>query len=498
VSYAIDADNNPQVSLQLLQLASGTITGTVKDQNGNGVIGASVSYTSQDGSTTVGATTIAGGAYTISGVPAGIAPGIPYDGTATASGSATAVSVPDPVLVISGATATGNFTLTVPNGNLGGYVTDSTTSAAILGASVTITPTGTGTGTTVTTVTPTTPPLGPSGDGALQNYSKSVIAGSYTVTVAATGYVTQIQNGVVVPSNGFKRANFAMVKFVGQTGSLAGFVSSTSTPTVAIAGATVTVTDPAHNGAVVATGTTTSASGTNYTISGIPVGNYNVTVSAPLYTTSTPASITITSGATTPYSVQLTHVPPIHTINQGTVAFFSTPYNYAGVSLDTLFGPLNTSTTSTPNGTRSDVKYYRPSPFLDYVTVTSLDIRFGYWIKAYETINIPSGLGTLPTGVSVNVPLQSGWNAIGVPSLSAVNVSALTVQPSAGGVPITFDQAASATFSILYATMYGYNGTAYTPVTSGSGAGATHTLQPWQGYWIYAYQPCTLIIPTGN
>jgi len=498
-AYGIDADTNPVVTLQLNKLATATITGTVKDENGNGINGAAVTFTSSDGTAIVTGTTGAGGVYTISNVPATSAPGIQYSGSATVAGSAPVASVPDPVAVISGATATANFTLSVPNGTLGGYVTDATNGGvALTGVSITITPTGTGSPTPLTTNGTSSPPQ-PLGDGKPQNYAGSVAAGSYTVTASKTGYATQTASATV-SSNAFTRSDFALSVFVGQTGTLNGLVTNSSA--VAISGATVTVTTGTANTVVATVKTGAVTAGTqpfNFTVPNLPVGSYNVTVSAPLYVTSSPAAVTITANTTTYLPVTLASQPPIYTIAAGNIVYFSSPYDYSQQSLSTILGPLNTEPSGTaPNG--AQILLYDQAPVFNYVMPTDIALGIGYWIKADQTINIASGLGPRPTGITVSVELQPGWNSIGVPNLSPINVSGISVQPGNAGTILTFDQAASPGESVVYGVLYGYNGSStYTPITSATAqAGGATTLQPWQGYWIYAYQGCTILLPTGN
>jgi hypothetical protein len=182
------------------------------------------------------------------------------------------------------------------------------------------------------------------------------------------------------------------------------------------------------------------------------------------------------------------------------LAFFSTPYDYTGISIDSILGTLYVAG-GTPPGDRSNVEYYRPSPYFGYEIVNALDIRYGYWVSAVSTINIPAGLGVRPTATTISVPLVPGWNSIGVPSLSAVNIASLNVQPATGGTILTFDQASSSAYSLVNGILWGYpgSGTTYTQFSSANSQfGGASALQPWQGYWIYAYLPCTVIVPTGN
>jgi hypothetical protein len=200
----------------------------------------------------------------------------------------------------------------------------------------------------------------------------------------------------------------------------------------------------------------------------------------------------------------LVAAPPIQSFPSGSAGiwyFFSAPYNYSADTMTQLLGPLNTSTTSTPNGPRSHVYYWNPT-LLEYVLDPTpqadyLHLGLGYWLFAFENVSI-TVKGTLPTGQNVPVQLLKGWNAIGVPNLNPIAVSSLVFTNPLGGT-LTFDQAAGPVFNLISPTMFGWNGTSYIGVTSStSGTTLASTMQPWQAYWIYANQPTTVLIPTGN
>jgi hypothetical protein len=81
---------------------------------------------------------------------------------------------------------------------------------------------------------------------------------------------------------------------------------------------------------------------------------------------------------------------------------------------------------------------------------------------------------------------------IGVPSSTAVPAANLGFANPGGGEPLTFAEGIGSTYSLVYGTLYGYNGS----TNSYSAVGASGTLQPWQAYWIYAFVPTTILIPT--
>jgi hypothetical protein len=209
------------------------------------------------------------------------------------------------------------------------------------------------------------------------------------------------------------------------------------------------------------------------------------------------------SPAVTTQDLVLTAVPPVFTFPTGTIQFFSTPYDYSALTMTQLLGPLNTSTTSTPNGTRSHVFYWSPT-LLQYIEdptppADSVKLGLGYWVETFESIPFAQGLGPRPTATTVSISLAPGWNAIGVPSLSPVNVSALTFPNPANNSTLTFAEASGPEGNLVSPVLFGWNGSAYFSVIASSGGTVTPTtMQPWQAYWIFANSSCSVNIPTGN
>ncbi len=235
---------------------TGTITGQVTDSStGAAIPGAALSYSG--GSTT----TNSSGNYTLSKV----APGT-YTVTASANGHASRGS---PVTVTSGNTVTLNFQLNpTAAGAITGQVTDSSTGAAISGATVSYS------GGSTTTDS--------SGNYTLSN----VAPGSYTVTAAATNYVSASSTASVTSGNA-TTLNFQLNPAPGNTpGMLQGRVTNISTGG-AVSGATVSFSG----------GSTTTDSSGNYSFSNVAPGTYTVTASHTGFFNVT-HSVTLASGAT--------------------------------------------------------------------------------------------------------------------------------------------------------------------------------------------------------
>jgi len=236
-------------ALQLAPTAPGSITGTVTDNKGNAIAGATVSGA---GETVV---TASNGSYSMSDVPAGT-----VTLTVTANGYA---NVSETVTVNSGAAATAPTIQLVPNdGNVSGTVTNSA-GTPLAGVSVNF-----GGGYTTT--------------DANGNYALNKIpAGTIQLVVAASGYNSQTQN-VTITGGNTTTANFALTAV---SGNVSGTV--TSSAGAAIAGAVVSFSG----------GSTTTNAGGNYVLNNVPAGTIQLSASANGYNGQS-QSVSITGGST--------------------------------------------------------------------------------------------------------------------------------------------------------------------------------------------------------
>ena len=163
-------------------------------------------------------------------------------------------------------------------GSIGGVVTDSVTTAAIAGASVSYTGTK-GNGSTTT-------------DGG-GNYAFSGVApGSYTVTASAGGHTTQTAS-VTVTAGTLSTKNFALVP---TAGSISGTVKDAQT-SAGLVGASVTCT---------CGGSATTGAGGTYSIANVAPGTYSMTFSATGYVSQTIPGVVVTAGHVTTESLSLT------------------------------------------------------------------------------------------------------------------------------------------------------------------------------------------------
>ena len=517
----VSVPSNASATANFRLIPKGTISGTVTDAvTGLPLGGATVTFTSTDGSITLGpVTTGADGKYAFTnvapvvftgGTPANIA----YNGSATLTPTFPSPAGPvqgNPVTVPPGGTAPADFKLGPGAATVSGVVyfdaNDNNTlnngEVGIAGATVVFTPTQFGVAATVTT------------DATGAYATNTLVEGTYTVTATKAGFRDLHPFTLTVgPNTTQSGINVPLIIPPGTLGGLA----ADSFSGVPLAGATIKITDANGNavtplpnsGSATTSGTTTSGPDglpLNYGPLRLLPGTYTVTLNPPNgYSVLSQGSIVVTSDAfkRVDFTAQSGFgVQPLHVFPAG-LNFFSVPYDFAsaGVTTDGLFGPLNTGTFLTnppvynpPTANRSHLFVYRPE-LLQYVVdptppADGLHLGQGYWVylRNGREVNFAA---TPPAASVISVGLRRGWNMIGVPSTTAVNLSRLSFSNPAGTGPITFDQAASSTYRIVSPTLYGYNqgSNAYYPVTSGG------ALQPWQAYWIYAFVDSTVQIPT--
>lgn len=160
--------------------------------------------------------------------------------------------------------------------------------------------------------------------------------------------------------------------------------------------------------------------------------------------------------------------------------FFSLPYDYTGVPLDSLFGY---------GGVHLAV--WQPDLLQYVLTPTApadqIQLGRGYWVRFPGSVSVTTLGASANSQVAFPIGLGTGWNSIGDPFAASVPISSLQVV--ADGQGRAFGDAAGA--GLIGATLYWYDQSKnnYASITA-SGA-----LQPGRGYWVHASRPVTLLVP---
>ena len=187
-------------------------------------------------------------------------------------------------------------------------------------------------------------------------------------------------------------------------------------------------------------------------------------------------SATVSPGqtVTVPFALR-----PAHTFPAG-LQMISAPYAYgAGDDLAGLFG-------LTPPLTATGPRFAAWSPlqagYLLYPSspVNTLAAGLGYWARFPAPSYLHYDGPLVPASAPFSISLGAGWNQIGDPFPLPVPLSSLSAGVSSAGA------------SAISPTLYRYD------TASGAYAAlnpSADALQPYTGYWIFAYQPTTLAFP---
>jgi hypothetical protein len=110
----------------------------------------------------------------------------------------------------------------------------------------------------------------------------------------------------------------------------------------------------------------------------------------------------------------------------------------------------------------------------------------GYWARfgaATDLLNVGS---PIDPSSPVSILLAAGWNMVGVPRVTAVTASQLSLQSDGTLYPIGRAVAAGIIGNTFYT--YQVGDTQYEAVSAISAS-----LKPYEAYWVYAYEPSTLV-----
>lgn len=457
-------------------------------------------------------------------VPATITGGNSSTGTLTLNGSApiggvtVTLSSDNPV-----ATITPSSVVIPAGSNTGTFTVTTTVVAALTTAKIRATYNGLTQTTTLTVqagglAALSVAPAGVISGGAVTGtvtLDAPAAAGGATITLTSSDPAVTVPATIVVPQGAltatFPVATLSVPAPVTATisGSLNGLTQTASlavTPIrvktltlspkiTAVGGAvtgTVTLTVPALTGGLSVTLASNSAAATVPATVVVPEGATTATFSV-MPVLGGGVTISATTGGQT-QTVGLTVLNAPGTTFPAGLNFLSVPYDYSGQSLDTLFGFSGVKLAVWQPQLNQGAGAYVVTP---QAPADALRPGAGYWVK------LPTAITLTHAGVPTNrttdftIPLSAGWNQIGDPFPFSVKRSSLQV--SQGGVVSTFLQGATGTPLMVSDLIY-----SYTPGTGG-GAGSytsvndSDSLQPGLGYWVYAYQAVTLIVPhTGS
>ncbi len=416
------------------------------------------------------------------------------------------------------------LSLTKGGGTLSGTLTQNTSSAGIAtfsdlkisqaGANDQLTATGGGSSVASNSFTVNNPAL-----GGLTLAPASVPVGSGDISVIITG------TGFVQPTDANSPTTGSTVTYTTQAGlirTLAAIVTDSAHITVNVPGGINAISDPIPGTSLIAI----SSSAT-------------ITVNNP----APAASIATATFAVTPLgpvvSTRVTPLGPVVSAHYGGgLQMLSTPFDYSvfvdkatGVPLfpDAVLESLNPTDFSLvssgiklavwdpaakdSNGNSTGGAYI----LLTGITAEKLVIGKGYWGRFPDPATgaeVALGRRGVPATTDVNgrfsIPLSPGWNMIGNPFAGTVKMNDLLVQPittsmgvQVGGTPTDLKTASDN--AVLSFTFYKYgvtqaapNTLTYLPVTPASitPPAPINTLDPYLGYWVLAYQPCTLLVPS--
>jgi len=262
----------------------------------------------------------------------------------------------------------------------------------------------------------------------------------------------------------------------------------TISPVSALVGSTVTgtitLTSPALVGGLTVTLTSSSAAATVPAAITIPLGQSTATFSVtPVQGGS--ATISAATGGKTA-TAGLTVQNFVGTTFPAGLNFLAVPYDYSGLSLDSVFGYTGVK-----------LAVWQPTTGAYAITPTApadaLRPGVGFWVRLPHALTLALA-GTPPSQTTnFSIPLSPGWNQIGDPFPVTIKRSSLSIASS--GTLSTFLAAASATTPLVSDLVYRYSPGVGTAAGSYVWVTDSDALQPGLGYWVYAYQAVTLIVP---
>ncbi len=333
-------------------------------------------------------------------------------------------------------------------------------------------------------------------DTAYTSLFHDITTGDNLLYEATPGYDDATGAGSFIGASLLNRLSFNADSGTG-TATLSGTVTDAAT-LAPIAGATVTVTSTASSQS---RGTVTTDSSGAYTLTVPAALSLTVTASVPSAATTGTTTTTTTTATGSVYAGQSTSgitiaaggsatldfaLTPAHPFAPG-LQMISAPYDYTGLGdFAALFG-LSTPLASTSPRLIQWLPSQSVYAFYPTAPADTLRLGQGYWVRFGQTSYIAQAGAPAPSTQPFSISLTAGWNQIGDPFLGSVALSGATVSDVNGGSATSL-----AASTLVQSTLFSYSTTVNNYVRLDP---TTGTLDPYQGYWIYARQNATLTLP---
>ncbi|MEJ5296999.1 MAG: hypothetical protein WHZ52_03070 [Armatimonadota bacterium] len=361
------------------------------------------------------------------------------------------------------------------------------------------------TGTTVTTFTYSVVYRDPDNDPPAEGSVKVLIDGQpYTMTKQNPAAVDYVQGVTYVYSTRLSRGTHnylfqasdgvdlvSTAVFDGPTVTASG-VTVNASPNPAALGSQVTISGqliPAASGTVVITLVRPGGVSRTVSVATASDGRYStsVTVDEVGEWTVTVVQQGVPANTAT-LSPPLTVQPATLRVQGGVVDMISVPITTPTGDPAAIFGSEAAAALNIVRWDPATSSYKFYGSAIDFPVLTG---GSGFWIRPASTRTLTL-TGTLPDQTqSVAVAVLPGWNQIGSGFVGPVDWPSTLVQVS-GQAPVTLAEASARGWVRDYA--WGYDPVARGYFLVRGTGGATRLLQPFRGYWLRAFVPCTLLM----
>jgi len=244
-----------------------------------------------------------------------------------------------------------------------------------------------------------------------------VPAGTYSITVTATGFTAPSAKPVTVTAGGTATASFTMTATSGISGTVTDSVTH-----AAIVTATVSY---SGTGGTTGSGSTTAINSSTgaYTLSGVPPGTYTVTASAPGYASQSLTSVSVTAGntATANFALVATNTGSI----SGAVSDSQTPaqpVSGASITYTGTGGTTGTGTTTTNSSGGYTFSAVPPGTYSVAATAT------GFTTPSAQPVTVTTG-----TSATANFTMTATSGISGTVTDSVTNAAIVTATVAYSG-----------------------------------------------------------------